>query len=93
MNTREKFKSIRRAYRIAQKHPFLAPGGHLYEGACGIKIETLLALRKFTGRWDNCEPTRGLYMHTCETKRTRTNRTVIYAPIVWQACTRFLKTH
>jgi hypothetical protein len=93
MNTRETFYAIRRAYRIAHNVPFLAKGGALNDGALENRIATTSALRSFTGKWDTCQYLPMRYGNWADIKRTQTNREVVYAPVVYAACTRFLRTH
>lgn len=81
MNIRETFAAIRRAYRVAHSTPILS------EGAIQNRIATTSALRAFTNKWDTFTPGRHFQMSS---KRT-SKRNSCGAPIVWAACTRWLK--
>ena len=84
---KEKFKAVRRAYRVAHKLPILG------EGIINIRLAATSALRAVTGKWDTCEPAgRSFSIFERSVRRTSKGKTC-GSPVVWRACTEFLKTH
>lgn len=86
MNIREIYKAARRAYRVAHAAPILAKGG------IENRIATTQALRAVTGKWDTCEQYTKRFIPQYSKRRTKQGNTT-GSPVVYLACTRFLKSH
>lgn len=87
-STKEQFRAIRRIYRASLRVSAVHANG---EQVIRTRMAAVSAMRKFTGKWDTCEPVpvRRTYRYIDR----GFNRRSVNRQFVAAACTRWFATH